>query len=68
LNPTTLQFEFESVPGKTYQMEVLTEGVGWQNQGTPFPAHATNPRTSVQLTKPGTSRKMYRFRVVGDWQ
>lgn len=68
LNPTTLQFEFDSVPGKTYQMEVLAEGVGWQNQGSPFPAHATNPRTSVQLTKPATARKMYRFRVVGDWQ
>ena len=63
-----LEINFNSVPGKNYMLQQSITLDAWQDTGTTFPAHATNPQTTRQFPKPADPRKYFRVRVVGDWQ
>jgi hypothetical protein len=64
-----LQLSFASVPGRTYQLQETTAGLGgWTDFSNTFPAHASAAETAVQFTRPADSQRFYRVRVVNDWQ
>lgn len=63
-----LQLRFSSVPGRTYQLQESAGLSGWQDIGSPFPAHSTASETMVQFAKPAAPNQFYRVRVANDWQ
>ncbi len=63
-----LEISFDSVPGKLYRIQQSDALGAWQDTGTNFPAHATNPQTYRQFPMPAEPRKYFRVRVAGDWQ
>ena len=67
-SPGQLQINFDSVPGKSYQLQQSDALGAWQDAGTIFPAHAANPQTIRQFAKPADPEKFFRVRVAGDWQ
>ena len=63
-----LSLNFDSVPGHLYQIQQSDALSAWQDTGTSFPAHASNPQTVRQFAQPADPRKFYRVLVVGDWR
>jgi hypothetical protein len=67
-NATQLQLSFDSVPGRSYQLQHSDLLTVWADTGAPFPAHASDPQTVILITRPASTKKSYRIRVVNDWQ
>jgi hypothetical protein len=67
-NATQLKLTFDSVPGRIYQLQHSDQLTGWADTGAAFPAHASNPQTTLQFDRPALPKEFYRVRVVNDWQ
>jgi hypothetical protein len=63
-----LNLTFDSVPGHTYQLQRSTGLQSWIDTGAAFPAHATNPQTTVPIPQPADPGQYYRIKLLNDWK
>jgi Bacterial Ig domain len=68
LSTGEVQLGFDSVPGRTYQLQRSGGFEAWLDTGGSIPAHASSPQTVIQFAMPPDARMFFRVRVVGDWQ